>query len=212
MSKSYRRVAGQQQNCMRRQTHRHSASGRGFFQPARVSSPNHDPILSAAHLECYTSLIPPHYSPFNSPYYGHLRRVTRNDHCVHHGYYDSSEGPHYECGEQNHRRSLSPLRPLVEPFPGSHSSTLQQQGARRPTETHTLDDQTHHITAPHTSSYTSLPRDPLPRLREHIRPWHLVQHEDTYESDDGPRNSRERSWHSLDTRRQRHENPDDPNN
>ncbi|XP_067933270.1 E3 ubiquitin-protein ligase ARK2C-like [Watersipora subatra] len=54
--------------------------------------------------------------------------------------------------------------------------------------------------------------EPLPAPRECIRPCHPVQHEGTYEPDESPRNSSDRSWHSFDTRRQRHENPDHPHN
>ncbi|XP_067949814.1 E3 ubiquitin-protein ligase Arkadia-like [Watersipora subatra] len=213
MPEPHSRVTGHQQNRAPRQIHHYLTSGQSPFQPEQFSSPHHDPVLSAApHLGSHTILMLPSYSPFHSPYYSLIRPVARNDHCVRHGYYGYTEGSHYESGEQNHRRSPSPRRPLVEPFPGFHSSTLQQQGARRSTETHTLNDQSHRMTALHSSSHAAPPREQLPRLREHIRPWHLVHNEDTYESDDGPRNSGERSWHSLDTRRQRHENPDDPYN
>ncbi|XP_067949813.1 E3 ubiquitin-protein ligase Arkadia-like [Watersipora subatra] len=209
----YSQVAGQRQNRDLRSIHHYLASSQSHFQPERYSNPNHDPVLYAApHLGNHTSLMHPNYSPFHYPYYSLIRPVASNDHCVHHGYYSYTEGPHYESGEQNHRRSPSPRRPLVELFPGSQSSTLQQQGARWPTETHSLNDQSQRMTAAHSSSHAAPPREPLPRLREHIRPWHLVQHENAYESDDSPRNSRDRSWHSLDIRRQRHENPDDPYN
>ncbi|XP_067949808.1 E3 ubiquitin-protein ligase arkadia-A-like [Watersipora subatra] len=210
MSEPYSRVAGQQHNRAPRPIHHYLASSQSHFQPERFANANHDPVLYAApHHRNHTSLMLPNYSPFHYPYNSLFRPVASNDHCVPHGYYGYTEGPHYESEEQNHRRGPSPRRPLVELFPGSHSSTLQQQGARTSTETHILNDQSHRMTAPHSSSHAAAPSEPLPRLREHIRPWHLVQHEDTYESDDGPRNSRERTWHSLDTRRQRKENPDD---
>ncbi|XP_067933277.1 E3 ubiquitin-protein ligase Arkadia-like [Watersipora subatra] len=214
MPEPHSSVAGQQEDSTQGQTHHDLASGQDPFQPAQFFSPNHDPVLSAAsHPGSYSSLMLPEYMyfSFHPPYYSLFRRVTRNDLFLHHGYYGNTEEPHYENGEQNQRRSPGTQRRLAEQFLMSHSSTWQH-AARRPTETHTMDDQSHRITTPHSSSHAALPREPLPAPRECIRPCHPVQREGTYEPDESPRNSSERSWHSLDTRRQRHENPHHPHN
>ncbi|XP_067941335.1 E3 ubiquitin-protein ligase arkadia-A-like isoform X2 [Watersipora subatra] len=201
---------GQRQNCAQRQTHHHPASYWAPFQPPQFSTLNHDPVLpSAPHPGSYSSLMPPNYPPFHPPYYSPPRRGSMNDPYTYRSY---NERPHDESEEHKRRRSPRIRRRLVEPFPISHSSTWQPQGTRRPTETHTLDDQAHCMNAPHSSSRTALPREQLPRPRDCIRPWHLVQRDELYEPDDSPRNSRERSWHSLDSRRQRHESPDYPYN
>ncbi|XP_067933276.1 E3 ubiquitin-protein ligase Arkadia-like [Watersipora subatra] len=205
----------QQQDSTQGQTYHDLASGQDPFQPAQIFSPNHDPVLSAAsHPGSYSSLMFPEYMyfSFHPPYYSLFRRVTRNDPFLHHGYYGSTEESPYENGEQNQRRSPGTQRRLAEQFLMSHSSTWQQHAARKPTETHTMDDQSHRITTPHSSSHAAQPREPLPAPRECIRPCHPVQYEGTYEPDESPRNSSERSWHSLDTRRQRHENPHHPHN